>query len=653
MEKLRVEAGDGSPVWVPVHEFDAVIVGSGAAGLNAALRLHQLGQTRIAIVTEGVNVGTSRNTGSDKQTYYKLTLSGGVPDSPLDMARDLFQGRCVDGDHALVEAALSARCFLQLCELGVEFPTNRWGEYVGYRTDHDPRARATSAGPLTSQRMTECLQRAVQERNIPVYDGCQVIEILHAGERACGVLTLCHEGMGEEATRFAIFAARSIVYATGGPAGVYADSVYPEGHCGSSGAAFLAGACGRNLTEWQYGLASIAPRWNVSGTYMQALPRFISVDADGVEREFLREAFADEAECLSMVFRKGYEWPFDSQKASAGSSRIDLLVYRESVLRKRRVFLDYRQNPFGCESIAYGALAAEPRDYLAAAGACFGAPIDRLLHMNAPAYELYRSKGVDLRCEPLEIALCAQHHNGGLEVDAWWRTNIAGLYAVGEVAGTHGVYRPGGSALNAGQVGSLRAAQHIAAHAEETAEPVSPECMAEAVRAHVLLCRALLRGSSNAEWLLEQAQQRMSASGAAIRRPEGIEEALGEVCDLLGAFAERVSVASGTGLREAYRLRDTLVTQRVLLTALCDYIAQGGNSRGSALYGCMRGSVPEGLNEAFRFLPDEGALDAQVQIVQWQGGEVRCRWRAVRPIPEAGGVFETVWRGYRENQNIE
>jgi len=70
-----------------VKNFNSIIVGSGAAGLNAADRLYSYGQTDIAIVTEGINKGTSRNTGADKQTYYKLTLSGEESDSVLDMAK--------------------------------------------------------------------------------------------------------------------------------------------------------------------------------------------------------------------------------------------------------------------------------------------------------------------------------------------------------------------------------------------------------------------------------------------------------------------------------------------------------------------------------------------------------------------------------------
>ena len=157
---------------------NTVVVGSGAAGFNAADRLWMLGQHDVAIVTEHVKAGTSRNTGSDKQTYYKLTLSGGDPDSVREMAETLFSGECVDGDIALCEAALSAQGFLRLAELGVPFPKNRYGEYVGYKTDHDPRRRATSVGPYTSRRMTEALEKSVNEKKIPIFDRMQVIRIL-------------------------------------------------------------------------------------------------------------------------------------------------------------------------------------------------------------------------------------------------------------------------------------------------------------------------------------------------------------------------------------------------------------------------------------------------------------------------------------------
>ena len=76
----------------------------------------------LALITENMNSGTSRNTGSDKQTYYKLSLAGDAPDSVRRLsAQILYEGGCVDGEHALCEAALSCQGFFKLVELGVRF----------------------------------------------------------------------------------------------------------------------------------------------------------------------------------------------------------------------------------------------------------------------------------------------------------------------------------------------------------------------------------------------------------------------------------------------------------------------------------------------------------------------------------------------------
>ena len=72
--------------------------------------------------------------------------------------------------------------------------------------------------------------------------------------------------------------------------------------------------------------------------------------------------------------------------------------------------------------------------------------------MNPLSIELYKRYKYDITRDPLEFAINNQHMNGGLAVNTWGETNLAGCYAVGEAAGTHGVTRPGGAALNAGQV---------------------------------------------------------------------------------------------------------------------------------------------------------------------------------------------------------
>ena len=454
-----------------IVSLNTLIIGSGAAGLNAAVRLHEYGQTDIAVITDRFGAGTSANSGSDKQTYYKLSLAGDLPDSAYDMARDLAAGGSMHGDIALVEAQGSLEAFFHLVNLGVPFPHDRYGAYVGYKTDHDPRQRATSAGPLTSKLMFEALAAEVRRRRIRVFDRHEAIALLTAGrgaaKRTIGALALDTRKLAGPDRGFVLFNAVNVVAATGGPGGMYAHSVYPESQTGSHGIFFEAGAAAHNLTESQFGLASVKFRWNVSGTYQQVVPRYISTDAcGGDEREFLNGFFPDMGALATAVFLKGYQWPFDPRKtADGGSSLIDLLVYEETVVKGRRVFLDFRSDPRGDGRLAPfepSQLGPEAYGYLERSGALMATPIARLRRMNGPAVELYKSHGIDLVREPLEIAVCAQHNNGGFRGSIWWESNVRGLFPVGELCGTHGVTRPGGSALNAGQVGSARAALFIA-----------------------------------------------------------------------------------------------------------------------------------------------------------------------------------------------
>ncbi|PIE04316.1 MAG: oxidoreductase [Spirochaetales bacterium] len=381
------------------------------------------------------------------------------------MAAALAPQKDTDGPVTLTEAACSVSCFMKLVHLGVPFPTDRYGQFAGYKTDHDPRMRATSAGPLTSKYMTELLEKKVLKKGVPVLDDHTVVEVAVVNNRIEGLIAV-HRG------KPVYLKSRKIIWCTGGPAGIYKNSVYPESQRGMSGILLKAGVPGVNLQYWQYGIASVSFRWNLSGTYQQVLPRYVSVDSEGREREFLFEGAAEPKDILMCVFLKGYQWPFDSAKMN-GSSLIDILVHEETQ-KGRRVYLDYRRNPSGLTE-DFSSLSGEAYQYLKNSGALFGTPIERLEHMNPQAVQLYKDHGIDLHKEMLEIRVCAQNHNGGLLVDENWQSPIQGLYIAGEAAGTFGAYRPGGSALNSAQVGSMRAAQHILRNPEKPPELPAPE----------------------------------------------------------------------------------------------------------------------------------------------------------------------------------
>jgi len=657
---------------VPIYSFNTLIIGSGTAALSAAISLYQYGQKDIAIATDQWEGGTSNNAGSDKQTYYKLSVSGGSPDSPEDMAQDLFAGGCMHGDIALCEAINSARAFFHLVSLGVPFPHDSYGAYVGYKTDHDPRGRATSAGPLTSHLMFKALSEEVKEKGIDILDRLEIVGLLSTGEdqdkNVVGAIAIDRNNIDPKNYGFVIFNAVNVVLATGGPAGIYKTSVYPESQVGSHGLAFAIGATGNNLTESQFGLASIKFRWNLSGTYQQVIPRYVSTDRGGQdEREFLNEYFPDIGKLATAIFLKGYQWPFDPRKVEGyGSSMIDILVYQETVLKGRRVFLDFTCNPGGggvLDDFTFECLAEEAHGYLEKSGALFGTPSERLQKMNQPAIDLYNDHGIDITKEYLEIAVCAQHNNGGLKGNIWWESNIKHLFPVGEVNGTHGVYRPGGSALNSGQVGSMRAALYIAKRYrgdppqnKEFLDLVKYQIADKLAFAESIIDPSLERGV-----LLRDArneiQERMTECGAHIREPDRIEEAIAKAWQLYQRLQSDMRILSSEELPEAFKNLDLGLTHALYLEAIGEYLEKKGQSRGSYLVKNPEGKIPcpEFRDEWKFLLNDQDAFvnKKALEISLDSGGNTVKQWVDIRPIPRDDTWFENVWNRYMNDDIVK
>lgn len=639
----------------PVYTFGTAVVGSGAAGLNCADLLAARGHS-VAVITEGINMGTSRNTGSDKQTYYKLTLSGDTPDSVGDMASSLFEGGAMHGDLALREAAGSTRAFMRLVELGVPFPRNEYGEFAGYQTDHDTRTRATSCGPLTSKYMTEALERAVRSHGVPIFDGHRVVRILTEDGKAVGVASLCTDDIGRfNEYGLTVILAENTVWATGGPSAIYASTVYPESQTCAHGAAFEAGAAAVNVTESQYGLASVKFRWNLSGTYQQVLPRYISTLPDGSdEREFLDGYFNSPTETLTAIFRKGYQWPFDPAKlGKGGSSMVDIAVFNERQ-KGRRVFMDYRRNPSCADkngALDLSLLSDEVRTYLENSGALLPTPTLRLAKMNAPAIELYSSHGINLYSEPLEIDMCAQHNNGGFSVDVNYEsTTLSRFFIVGEAAGVFGIHRPGGSALNSTQVGSCAAAEHIAEHSRSEKGAIAVPCDITAQLSCLLdLYRSEKTGLNRADILKKRAEYAkcMSECGAFIRSEAEIRRLIPKIKTELENFAA-LTVSDASLLGELLINRDILITQLVYLYAILEYTEHGGLSRGSYLILRENDHLPSGDDT----VTIDTAHRDKVCKVCFRDGTVSAEWEPVRPIPTRDNWFENVYNAYRKRLSL-
>jgi len=656
----------------PLYSLNALIIGSGAAALNAAVCLHDYGQKDVAIVTEEFGGGTSNNSGSDKQTYYKLSLASDLPDSPLQMAKDLFEGGGMHGDIALCEAQNSLAAFFHLVELGVPFPHDPYGAYLGYKTDHDSRQRATSAGPRTSHLMFECLARDARRKGIKIFDQHEVIALLTQkrgkNKKVIGALALNKRNLNSKNLGFVIFNVTNIIFGTGGPAGIYKASVYPESQTGSHGLALASEATGVNLTESQYGLTSLKFRWNLSGSYQQVIPRYVSTDRQGNdEKEFLNDYFPDMGKLATAIFLKGYQWPFDPRKIlNYGSSLIDILVYEETVHRGRRVFLDFRHNPSGSgklEDFSFKLISQEAYDYLKKSGALLPTPVERLARMNQPAIDIYQEHGIDLYKKYLEIAVCAQHNNGGLKGNIWWESNIRHLFPVGEVNGSHGVYRPGGAALNSGQVGSMRAALFISRrYTEKPPKPKDFLAKAESqIRAQFEFARKMiertLKNSAFIQKTRAEIQERMSACGACIRSLKEIQSEVAKAWKLYTKLKREMKIPSARLLPAAFKNLDLCLTHAVYLEAIKEYLKKGGKSRGSFLVLDPGGEKPcPQLEDDWRFSlekPDSFVNQRILEVTLSNKKRILKQWVKIRPIPQEEAWFENVWHEFRKNNIIK
>jgi len=629
---------------LPVIRTGTIIVGSGAAGLNCAERLFDMGVRDILIITSHLHGGTSYCSGSDKQTYYKMSNFGDTADSPIDMAHSLFDGGCMHGDLAYIESLYSLPAFYHLVANGVPFPYNEFGAFVGYKTDHDPRQRATSAGPRTSRFMVETSLAKLREKGIRITDKMTVVKIVTADGKACGLVAINEAEIKQPNLGITLFQAENIILATGGPGELYASSVYPAGQVSLHGVALEAGASAVNLGESQFGLTSTKFRWNLSGTYQQVVPSYFSEPG---HRNFLAEYFRSLPEMASNIFLKGYQWPFSANRAcDFGSSLVDIAVDAE---RKagRRVFMDFTRNPsFGDETFDIQVLTPDARDYLNRSQALQDTPYERLAFMNPDSVEIYAEHGIDLH-EPLEIAVSFQHNNGGLWIDGNYQTSIQGLFAIGEVAGSHGVARPGGSALNSGQVGGIRVAQHLSRRKGSSAGDRS-SLLREAAISVMSESAKMMTSVWNQADFRRELQKRMTESAGFIRQAETVKKSLDEA---LAAKDAIPGAKSRADLVHAWETRNLLLTHAAFLKSIHAYLEAGGGSRGAYLVtGEGDGQVDSAKGVLYSFVKER--LEDRTRRVMMTGPNLDVSWEDIRPLPTDDSWFETTWAEWRKHGSL-
>lgn len=409
----------------PDHDVDVLVLGSGIAGLSFALDAARSGRVLVVTKRELVEAntryaqgGVSSVLGDDDSfgEHVADTLTAGAGLCKPDVVR-----LCVEEGPAVVR---------RLVEWGVEFDRGADGAFdLGREGGHSKR-RVLHAGDITGAEIQRALVRAARAHpDIQILEHHHAVDLITTAKhlrvggrnRCVGAYVLDVPGR-----RVLTVRARCTVLATGGAGKVYKYTSNPPVATGDGVAmAYRAGARVANLEFFQFHPTCLFhPRAN----------SFL-----------ISEALRGEGGVLRLMDGT----PFMRQYHALGS-----LAPRDIVARAIDHELKRRGEPYVLLD-----MSAREGDYLA----------ERFPNIHARCLEL----GIDMRRDPIPVVPAAHYMCGGVQTDVDARTNVAGLFAIGEVActGLHGANRLASNSLLEGAVFGARAARTVAGELSDRGGP--------------------------------------------------------------------------------------------------------------------------------------------------------------------------------------
>jgi L-aspartate oxidase len=420
-----------APGWV--ETTDVIVIGSGVAGLTAALHLREAG-LHVTVVTK-VNI----DEGSTRWAQGGIAAVLDPLDTPAAHASDTEIAGVGLCDPAAVRVLVEegpAR-LRELIRIGAEFDRNADGSLMLTREGgHRANRIVHAGGDATGAEVQRALRAAVQRDPwIRLVEHALVLDLLRtapgageAGGRACGI-TLHVLGEGSEDGVGAILA-RAVVLATGGMGQIFAATTNPAVSTGDGVAlAMRAGAAVTDIEFVQFHPTSL----------------FLGGGDGNAQQPLVSEALRGEG---------AYLVDDDGKRFMVGQHELAELAPRDVVAKgihrvmlaagTDHVYLDARH--LGGEFLA--------QRFPTIVASCMAAGID-------PATDL------------IPVAPAAHYASGGVRTDLHGRTSIPGLYACGEVActGVHGANRLASNSLLEGLVFSRRIAEDIARDLPPQADP--------------------------------------------------------------------------------------------------------------------------------------------------------------------------------------
>ena len=384
------------------HFCDVLVIGSGIAGLTAALAA--AADRSVALVTK--DALTETNT-----WYAQGGIAGAVGEADsveLHLADTLVvgQGLC---DESVVRAVVgeAPEALAALQGLGVRFDLAEGGEVALAREGGHSLPRVLHSGDATGATIQHALTHALRESgHVDVFEQRFLVDLLTAGDRCVGALVLDTEGGG-----FDVFWSQAVVLTTGGAGQAYRVTTNPLIATGDGlAAAWRAGAEVADLEFVQF---------HPTALDHDAAPRFLITEALRGEGAYLLDA-------------EGKRFMLEVHPLAELAPRDVVSRAIERVMAqtgRNNVMLDARH-------------LGEP--YLKA--------------RFPTIWQACADAGFNLASDLVPVAPAAHYLVGGVRVDIDGRTSVPGLYASGEVtaSGLHGANRLASNSLLEGLVFSRR-----------------------------------------------------------------------------------------------------------------------------------------------------------------------------------------------------
>jgi succinate dehydrogenase / fumarate reductase, flavoprotein subunit len=208
-------------------------------------------------------------------------------------------------------------------------------------------------------------------------------------------------------------------------------------------------------------------------------------------------------------------------------------------------------------------------------------PPEEIRRAFGPVVDRLAANGIDLACQPIEVAPIAHYHMGGIRVDDTLESRIAGLFACGEaIGGANGANRLSGNAITETFVFGARAGHHAALRVQRPMP--SPEVAGPAID---FLRSTERRGDApNTAATIAALQALMSDNVGPFRTADKLRIAIDHLADLQRDVGDRPLASSSGGfdpvLVDWLDLRNMLlVAQAVALPALARTESRGAHQR--------------------------------------------------------------------------